>query len=123
MMILEGNFYKTRDGRKAQIYKILEQDEYPVHGSILVDDDDDEWIPESWSFEGQYVEDKPCDNWDLVSEWREPIKLEGWINVYPKGVFFHDDVRSVIHKTKESADKYAETSRITCVKVVCQETP
>lgn len=52
---------------------------------------------------------------DLVSEWREPITVKGWVNVYSVISMDKNGYISDIHETKEIADELSHPSRIACV--------
>lgn len=101
-----GKAYRTRDGRKAEVLFIVPEeysDEYPV----VLGTEDDERI--DTTYEGKYIKGYKNEE-DIVSEWREPIKIEGWVNVYPCD-------RSVVYRNKEIADERSQLGRIACIKV------
>jgi hypothetical protein len=71
-----GKFYKTRDGRKAQVF-MLSNGNNRMLGAVLY----------SWKvWEVTHWNQQGCEGtgseypWDLVAEWREPIKysVELW---------------------------------------------
>lgn len=71
MKIEVGKFYKTRDGRKARIYA-TDGISDTLHGAILHEGG---WVSYAWHESGlHYLNTR--EGTDLVSEWREPVKLE-----------------------------------------------
>ena len=113
MQLEVGKFYRTRDGRKVEILRIIKNPIYPVAG-IIYGRDMAIWDSlVSWTLEGIY-NFKEEDGKDIVSEWREPIVFRGWVNIYPDGA------RS-IYETKERADYCANSDRIACVYVTGTE--
>jgi hypothetical protein len=48
---------------------------------------------------------------DFVGEWKEPVKVEGWVNVQASGLL------STIYVSRDQADKNATSHRIACVRV------
>lgn len=102
-----GKHYKTRDGRKVRIICVDKMsDSHPIVGLILEGD----WEAISaYTEQGKYATYDSHE--DIVSEWREPITVEGWVNVndsFPISKFY---------KTKFEADAGAGADRIACVKV------
>ncbi len=82
MKIEAGKFYKTRDGHKVEIYSTDNGKYRPVHGRIFGVSDDGNSL-DAFKADGKYFESGNDDNWDLVSEWREPVidwsKYPKWI--------------------------------------------
>ena len=64
-----GKFYKTRDGRKAQIF-MMDDNKGNMLGAVLLSDNS--WCSYSWKPDGAYASDSR--HLDLISEWREPIE-------------------------------------------------
>ena len=119
MKLEAGKYYKTRDGRKAKIVSEISPSPfnhtvstYPFMG----------WVEGytaaiSWTAQGSYIEQdwsKADSDSDLVAEWKEPVKVEGWVNVYPHGF-------TRIRASREIADNMAGAGRITCVYVSGEE--
>lgn len=71
-----GKFYRTRDGRKAQIF-MLDNGSGLMFGARL---DTEVWSPSTWNKNGTWA--IGSHEKDLISEWREPIKysVELWGN-------------------------------------------
>ena len=110
MKLEAGKYYKTRNGLKAYV-EFIHQDspfgdhisKYPATGFI------EGFGKQMWKTNGEfnpYMENAM----DLISEWREPIKVSGWVNV-------SDIFTSGLYKTKEEADFCAGQSRIACIYV------
>jgi hypothetical protein len=100
-----GKFYKTRSGRKCEILFICPQ-KYRATYPVMVGLEPHVWSVNS-DGKSQVTED-----YDIVSEWKEPIKIESWVNVY------EDGIGRRIFDTKEIADENAiEGKRIACIKV------
>lgn len=74
-----GQFYKSRDGRKAQIFMLDNGRGYTL-GAIK--SRDNTWSTCSWYSDGMFRAGKMEHDLDLVGEWREPIKkvMEVYIN-------------------------------------------
>lgn len=68
MKIEKGRFYKLRNGEKAEIYAVNRKGAYCIHGTICIDDIDDE--VRTWREDGQYSNLEHSR--DIVSEWVEP---------------------------------------------------
>jgi hypothetical protein len=65
-----GKFYKTRDGRKAQIF-MLDNGAGFMMGTVL--QENDRWLSNHWRCDGTiYIGSDSPD--DLISEWEEPKK-------------------------------------------------
>lgn len=101
-----GKFYKTRDGRKAECLYIPDgADDFPMILRI-----NRECFPQTCCVDGSYGRGIETEI-DLISEWREPIKIEGWVNVY-------EDRFGYVHKTRKEADEQVGVwSRLACIKV------
>jgi len=110
MKLEAGKYYKTRNGLKAYV-EFIRQDspfgdyltEYPATGFI------ENLGEQMWKTNGEFS--VPNDyELDLISEWRELVKISGWVNV-------SDIFTSGLYKTKEEADSCAGQSRIACIYV------
>jgi len=67
-----GKTYYTKDGRKVRIYATNSGGVYPVHGAYLMEE---EWIGETWTSEGQWLE-KEENDLDITHEEWEPADKE-----------------------------------------------
>jgi len=110
MKLEAGKYYKTRNGLKAYV-EFIRQDspfgdyltKYPATGFI------ENLGEQMWKTNGEFS--APFDyELDLISEWREPIKISGWVNI-------SDIFTSGLYKTKEEADFCAGQSRRACIYV------
>ncbi len=115
MKLEVDRFYRTRDGRRAHILAALCGNPnilYPVTGII---DGNDEFV--TWTFSGHNLINS-VSNYDLVSEWIEPIKIDGWINVYEDGI-----TSFRFYQSKEQADQndYNRSDRVACIRVTGTE--
>ena len=83
MKIEQGKYYKTRDKRKARIYAMDGDGDYPICGAIL---DDNGWQPAIWDSKGRgYAKVMLQSAIDIVSEWSDtPIvnwpAMPAWCN-------------------------------------------
>lgn len=62
-----GDYWKTRDGMKAIIYAVHDQDDYPIHGATL---NKDEWHAVTWSLSGEEILGEKLPS-DLIEPWTE----------------------------------------------------
>lgn len=111
MKIEVGKFYRTRAGHKARVYATDAGGSYPIHGAIGMDG---AWTTADWCASGHFVADSEEAASDLIGQWREPVKVNGWVNV------FADGGCSLIFESKQRADEFA-TTRVACVFVSGQE--
>jgi hypothetical protein len=109
-----GKQYKTRDGRDVRIYATDGGGDEPIHGAYRDSEDGDVWILAAWCADGAFYESVESPR-DLIEVKPE---REGWINVYAKLDY---PSASVIHATKESADRSAATGRTACLHVKFRE--
>ncbi len=110
MKLEAGKYYKTRNGLKAYVEFIRQHSpfgdyltKYPAMGFI------ERYGEQRWKTNGEFntfIENEL----DLISEWRELVKISGWVNV-------SDIFTSGLYKTKEEADSCAGQSRIACIYV------
>jgi hypothetical protein len=111
--IKEGEYYRTRDGRKAYVDSIVSPspfdghtEEFPVVGFI-----DNEGSSISWRLDGGYYFSSQEDSFDLVGPWEDPVKVEGWVNVYKSGA-----LANVIFASRQQADLHPSAKgRKACV--------
>jgi hypothetical protein len=99
-----GKFYKTRDGRKAEIR--LDDVKTASYGeSLLVRINDRDWLMYG---DGKFYNSRTNHPYDLVEEWKEPHKIEGWVNLYKGG-----HIGNNIYKTKRDAKSASSILTIT----------
>lgn len=109
-----GKYYRTAGGRKAFIVGrspfFDDHNHWPWCGWIVGNS-----APLMWSDEGVNDTD---DDLLLVAEWREPVKVAGWVNVYSFGSRY-----SRVYETREKADLDHMNSpqRIACIYVTSKE--
>lgn len=120
MKIQTGAYYRTRSGKKAYVIGRDNHEIYPFVGRI--DNDQD---PTAWTADGSYLDTYENDeDEDLIAPWRDPIKAQGFVNIYPYGHEANDCAPSpglFIYRTKEDADKHQAEGRIACVYVSGEE--
>lgn len=73
LKIEAGKFYRTRDGRKAGIYRTdVNHPEYSIHGYVEFDSVE---YPLVWRSDGRYFDTgEHCT--DLISEWHESLGFD-----------------------------------------------
>ena len=96
-----GQSWKTRDGRRAVIGYIEQDDYYPI--VAMIGGEVYAFSPKGKHWNGQDSEH------DLIEPWTEPKRGEFWVNVYP------DEV--IAHKSKKEARNNSVTGRLACVHV------
>lgn len=110
MKLEAGKYYKTRNGLKAYV-EFIRQDspfgdyltEYPATGFI------ENLGEQMWKTNGEFS--VPNDyELDLISEWRELVKISGWVNLY-------DTFTSMLYKTEEEANSVERQGRRACIYV------
>jgi len=117
MQIEAGKTYRTRNGSKARILATdINNAHYPVCAAVT-----EVFGNESvriYPADGRYFSICGESTFDLVSEWREPVKVSGWVNVYA------GDRTSSIWDVRAEADAHAFEGRLACVYVEgTEETP
>ena len=95
-------FYKTRDGRKAEVAGRL-TGEYIFPWLGLLSDATISWT--DYGLERDFI-DHPA---DLIAPWTEPKKGTVWVNVY--------DDHFMTYTTRDYADRHAVSGRLACVSV------
>lgn len=71
-------------------------------------------------FETPYEEVFWSDQPHLYKEYKEPVKVSGWMNIYKNGP--HEATsRRTFYQTKKLADFYAGSNRIACIYVSGEE--
>lgn len=86
-LILEaGKFYRTREGRKAEVLYIIPE-KYNEAQRVLVGLDSS---IEKYELNGNYWGSGKEDPNNLVSEWKDPVRVQKTIyfNVYPGGHYY-----------------------------------
>ena len=100
-----GKFYKTQNGSKLRCLALDGDHSFPI---ICLDLEDREAY--TFTLDGKYRREAGDHQFDIVSEWREPVKIEGWMNVYGG----NSPHASCFYYSKEIADGLAY-DRIACV--------
>jgi hypothetical protein len=110
-MIEAGKYYRTRGGTKAYVAGKSPFPKTPETNMFLGWEETqyDTVIVNSWTPNGR-ISNILAHRFDLISEWRDPISLERWANVYSDGVIY-------CYPSKEQADKCAAENRIACIKL------
>ena len=104
-----GAMYKTREGRRVQCLSDQYRGcggSYPYIFMEITGDDPAyyETLPDGTIYAGQQH------GLDVVGEWREPVSISGWLNVYDGYQYFYP--------SRELADVGAVgTRRIACIYV------
>ena len=103
-----GAMYRTRDGQKVQCLSDQYRGcggSYPLIFMEITGDDPAHYgaLPDGTVYSGQQH------GLDVVGEWREPVSIAGWLNVYDGHQFFYP--------SRELADGRAGTRRIACIYV------
>lgn len=95
----EPKEYRTREGKKvrAMLHPFVEN-------RLLCDD-----VFVRYRC-GKFDCDGPDSFTDIVSEWREPIRVSGWVNVCADG-------NKYFSLTRQEADSCAGSGRIACIYV------
>lgn len=123
MKLKPNTYYKTRDGSKVYLFGRVPEDSPCPYKWVGLYYHIDKWYISSWKEDGGYSNGghlpSEC---DIIEEWREPIKIEGWINVYPKDEEGLNPtpnylVSTFVFDTKEEADEHASSRRIACIKI------
>lgn len=111
--------YKTRSGRKA-IYVGASSESY-LYPNMFVHYFDDGTVDETLAhtMSGSLEDDGVTKDWDIIGEWREPRRLEAWVNVYI-GRSGEPSFSGCFHKSKEEAVKASQGS-IDTIKVTWEE--
>lgn len=82
MKIETGKFYETRNGDKARVYEVYEDND-ELHGAIFLNGN---WEIYTWNLQGQMLSSPTIG--DLIKEWTEKPTfnnwddLPSWINAY-----------------------------------------
>jgi len=111
MNIKVGKTYRDRGGRKVRIVATgLANTRYSVVG--ISSGETGEETPLTYTEDGIFYRPDVKHPYDIISEWREPVKVSGWVNVCNLC-----NMRRTIFPTREEANQYATTDRIACVYV------
>lgn len=115
MIIKPNTYYRTRDGRKVYVAGIAPDEIDCIHSQRVVgflyrrvEGGSPTVIMSSWSLRGRYSVDNVSSPADLTAEWREPITITLWANVY------HNNIHTY-HDSKQAADGAANSYRLACV--------
>ena len=97
LKIEAGKCYRTRDGNQG--YPVFRDEDGRWHGTVIWHAGGGKAVSYNciWD-DGGCVPSRgePCDDFDLISEWKEPRKGEVWVNLY-------DDDKPTIHGTEDDA--------------------
>jgi hypothetical protein len=109
MKIEVGKTYLTRDGQKARVICTDKKGKSGRSVVVLVlESKDTEHSITLYSNGAVYTGE--TSDLDLVSEYKEPVKIVRYFNVYADGLFFD-------YPTREHADGRANDERIACKRV------
>lgn len=111
-----GKTYKTRGGKPVRIYAVDAGSNYPVHGACEIRAG--VWIPEMWNENGRYSGNHTKDSRDLIEVKPE---ITGWLNIYDKTTLVNTELSSIVHMTKEEANRRAIGRRIACIPITFTE--
>lgn len=115
-MISKDKQYRTRDGREVRIYATDGDEPYQVHGAMK--GWDGSWEMQIWTIFGAIsIYDYNKSTNDLIEV--KP-RIKGWVNVYPPE-HGRGERASVVHASRERADKCAGANRIACVPIDAAE--
>lgn len=112
--ISKDKTYKTRDGREVRIYATDGEQSYPIHGAVRTNG---AWLLQCWTPEGCVLSHGKPIGCDLIEV--KP-RIKGWVNVYPPE-HGRGERASVVHASRERADKCAGANRIACVPIDAAE--
>ncbi len=81
MKFEHGKIYRTRGGQKATIFMADRGDGRAIGAVHAKDHNPPRWLEMNWYPGGSYLTEKGH-NFDLISEWREPVKysVELWLS-------------------------------------------
>lgn len=114
MKLEAGKYYKTRDGRKAYVGYVREDDcQYPAVGHM------DGGGVDCWLARGGYVDKGGTHFNDLIEEWVEPRSGALWVNIYPDGAIFSHESRPRADQANSMTSDRGK--RLACVKVYWAE--
>lgn len=85
-MVIVPGYYKSRNGDKVKVLAVDAPGRCPVVG-YTIDKKSDTVVGCSWRLDGGFNADvdEGVTDLDIISEWREPLKVSGWVNVYKYG--------------------------------------
>lgn len=117
-----GKFYRNRDGEKVKVIANFEEElglRCPIISLREMED----------SYDNHYRDGLVARGFphplDLMEEWRELIKIEGWVNIYKHDSDLKNGVWTRLFLTREEADFLSDSvkeTRIACIKVSGVET-
>jgi hypothetical protein len=98
-----GNYYRTRGGEKVKLVHVFgAENRFPL---LFVDD-----VGSSYTdARGSYNHSGPGSDKDIVAEWRDPVHVAGWVNLF-------EQIPPIFYLDKKQAD-YCGYGRIACVYV------
>jgi len=101
-----GKYYKRRDGKKVRCIATDNGGRYCV---VMMSDNNVSLVAHDGRFYDNQV--KGGSTQDIVAEWKEPVKVSGWINIY------QGNLHSGLYSAKILADSMRDPDRIACVYV------
>ena len=107
-MIDPAKTYRTRDGREVRIYAVDGAELDGVHGAILFPERG--WLACQWHSDGKYISNDQCSA-DLIEVKPKHVR---WVNVYSHGDWSD-------YEDRESADRFATSTRIACIRIEFEE--
>lgn len=112
-----GKYYRNRDGEKVKVIANFEEElglASPIISLRKMEDCYDNHFSNGCVMKGI------SHRHDLMEEWREPIKVEGWVNIYKHGSDLNNGVWTRLFLTREDADFLSDSvklTRLACIKV------
>ena len=105
----------TRDGKPVRILCTDAKGDYPIVGLIYYPHGDEREVPENYTENGScYIDNDECSS-DLFFE---PIKKEGWINIYKGNI---DRAVGAVYTNKEEAEKNRTACHVATIKITWEE--
>jgi hypothetical protein len=112
-----GAYYRTRCGLKVYIvgnaplgFEGLDDN---CRALGFLRDEDGYWSSNSWDVFGAYIGPGQTETLDIVDDWREPVKIEGWINIWSAAeVGTEDSQVFVLWPSRAAADACASQSAL-----------
>lgn len=105
----------TRDGKPVRILCTDAKGDYPIVGLIYYPHGDEREVPENYTENGSCYIDNDESSSDLFFE---PIKKEGWINIYKGNI---DRAVGSVYTNKEEAEKNRTTCHVATIKISWEE--
>lgn len=108
---IASGFWKMRNGRKAWV-----AGKCSFHANAWAWVGSNETLPSAcWTAEGRYCRVGAGHEFDLIEPWREPVRVSGWVNVYPPGSHLNES--RLFYDTREEAVLMSAGQAVACVHV------